>query len=97
MKTSDLKAKAARHLKIVEWSEEDGTFVGTCPGLMFGGIHGEDEEKVYAELCYCARELNPEYRGILDLLCWKIGRNWCRPMNPACNECYLNELCPKSI
>jgi len=57
MKKADLKAKAARYLKIVEWSEEDGTFVGTCPGLMFGGIHGDDEAKVYAELCQAVEEV----------------------------------------
>ena len=37
-------------MKIVEWSDEDACFVGTCPGLMFGGVHGGDEAKVYAEL-----------------------------------------------
>ncbi len=40
-----------RYLKIVEWSEEDQCYVGTCPGLMLGGVHGEDETKVYRELC----------------------------------------------
>ena len=45
MKASD------RYLKIVEWSEEDGCYVGTCPGLMFGGVHGDDESAVYSELC----------------------------------------------
>ncbi len=45
MKTSD------RYLKIVEWSEEDQCYVGTCPVLMLGGVHGDDEEKVYRELC----------------------------------------------
>lgn len=50
MKTSD------RYLKIVEWSEEDGCYVGTCPGLMLGGIHGDDESKVYRELCRAAEE-----------------------------------------
>lgn len=39
-----------RYLKIVEWSEEDGCYVGTCPGLMIGGVHGEDETRVYTEL-----------------------------------------------
>jgi len=47
------------------------------------------------ELIYCARELNPEYPGVFDLSCWEIGRNWCRPNNPECNECYLGKLCPK--
>ena len=45
MKPSD------RYLKIVEWSDEDGCYVGTCPGLMLGGVHGDDEARVYAALC----------------------------------------------
>ena len=40
-----------RYLKLVEWSEEDGCYVGMCPGLMLGGVHGEDEAEVYKELC----------------------------------------------
>jgi predicted HicB family RNase H-like nuclease len=40
-----------RYLKVVEWSEEDDSYVGTCPGLMLGGVHGQDEACVYAELC----------------------------------------------
>ena len=50
MKTSD------RYLKIVEWSEEDACYVGTCPGLMLGGVHGDDETAVYAELCQAVEE-----------------------------------------
>lgn len=50
MKTSD------QYLKIVEWSEEDQCYVGTCPGLMLGGIHGDDEVKVYKELCQAVEE-----------------------------------------
>ena len=50
MKPSD------RYLKIVEWSEEDGCYVGTCPGLMLGGIHGADEARVYRELCHAVEE-----------------------------------------
>lgn len=57
MKKSELKAKAARYTKVVEWSEEDGCFVGVCPGLMFGGVHGQDEAKVYAELCQAVEEV----------------------------------------
>ena len=45
-----------RYLKIVEWSEEDQCYVGTCPGLMLGGIHGDDEAKVYRELCQAVEE-----------------------------------------
>lgn len=47
---------SARYLKIVEWSKEDGCYVGSCPGLMLGGVHGDDEAKVYAELCQAVEE-----------------------------------------
>jgi len=40
-----------RYLKIVEWSDEDDCFVGQAPGLFYGGCHGDDEAKVYRELC----------------------------------------------
>ena len=50
MKASD------RYLKIVEWSEEDHCYVGTCPGLMLGGIHGDEETEVYRELCRTVEE-----------------------------------------
>jgi len=43
-------------LKIVEWSEEDQCYVGTCPGLMLGGIHGNSETAVYEELCQAVEE-----------------------------------------
>ena len=45
-----------RYLKIVEWSDEDQCYVGSCPGLMLGGIHGDDEAKVYKELCQAVDE-----------------------------------------
>jgi len=45
-----------RYLKIVEWSEEDQCYVGTCPGLMLGGVHGDDETKVFRELCTVVEE-----------------------------------------
>jgi len=50
MKQSD------KYLKIVEWSEEDGCYIGTCPGLIYGGVHGADETKVYEELCQVVAE-----------------------------------------
>ena len=45
MKDSD------RYLKIVEWSEEDNCYIGTCPTLFGAGCHGDDEAEVYKELC----------------------------------------------
>lgn len=48
--------KSEKYLKVVEWSEEDGCFVGRCPELMMGGVHGADEQKVFAELCDAIEE-----------------------------------------
>jgi predicted HicB family RNase H-like nuclease len=56
MKSTERKAKAARYLKVVEWSDADKCFVGRCPGLFQGGIHGDDETEVYRELCEAAEE-----------------------------------------
>ena len=50
MKESD------RYLKIVEWSEEDRCYIGRCPGLFFGGVHGDNEAEVYKELCAAVEE-----------------------------------------
>jgi len=41
----------ARYVKIVEWSEDDQCFVGSCPGLFYGGCHGDNEIAVFEELC----------------------------------------------
>jgi predicted RNase H-like HicB family nuclease len=48
--------ESARYLKIVEWSEEDGCFVGQCPGIIGPCCHGDDEAVVYAELCEIVEE-----------------------------------------
>ncbi len=51
-----VREQAAHYLKIVEWSDADQCFIGRCPGLFFGGCHGPDETKVYAELCQIVEE-----------------------------------------
>lgn len=47
---------SARYVKIVEWSDEDQCFVGSCPSLFYGGCHGPDEQAVFAELCEIVSE-----------------------------------------
>ena len=54
---------SARYAKIVEWSEEDQCFVGSAPGLVYGGCHGEDERQVFAELCDIVEEAIALYRA----------------------------------
>jgi len=55
MKESD------RYLKIVAWSEEDGCYVGTSPGLFYGGCHGDDGQQIFAELCQIVYETIESY------------------------------------
>jgi predicted HicB family RNase H-like nuclease len=56
MTCKQIKEQAARYAKFVEWSDEDQCFVGRCPELMLGGVHGNDEARVYAELCAAVEE-----------------------------------------
>ena len=53
---------SARYVKIIEWSDEDQCFVGSCPGLFYGGCHGIDEKQVFAELCDIVEEVIDLYR-----------------------------------
>jgi predicted RNase H-like HicB family nuclease len=48
--------EAARYVKIVEWSEADGAFVGQCPGIIGPCCHGLDEAEVYRQLCEIVEE-----------------------------------------
>ena len=48
--------ESAMYAKIVEWSEIDECYVGSSPGLFYGGCHGDDEKKVFAELCEIVEE-----------------------------------------
>jgi len=57
MTRKQIKEKAARYAKFVEWSDEDKCFIGRCPELMLGGVHGNNEAKVYAELCAAVQEM----------------------------------------
>ena len=43
MTRKQIKEQAARYTKFVEWSDEDQTFIGRCPELALGGVHGSDE------------------------------------------------------
>ena len=53
---------SARYAKIVEWSEEDQCYVGSAPGLIYAGCHGEDEKAVFDELCQVVEEAIELYR-----------------------------------
>lgn len=48
--------ESALYAKIVEWSDKDQCFIGSCHGLIYGGCHGSDEKQVFAELCTIVKE-----------------------------------------
>ena len=54
--------ESLRYAKVVEWSEEDQCFVGSCPGLFYGGCHGDDEQAVFAQLCEIVDEVLELYQ-----------------------------------
>ena len=47
---------SSRYVKIVEWSDEDQCYVGSFPGLFYGGCHGDNEQEVFSELCCIVEE-----------------------------------------
>lgn len=47
---------SAHYAKIVEWSDEDQCYVGSSPGLVYGGCHGDDETAVFEELIEIVEE-----------------------------------------
>jgi len=53
---------SAKYAKIVEWSEEDQCYVGSAPGLIFAGCHGDDEQAVFSQLCQVVEEAIDLYR-----------------------------------
>ena len=54
---------ADKYVKVVEWSEEDGCFIGSCPELFYGGCHGNDARAVFDELCQMVEETAELYRS----------------------------------
>lgn len=54
--------ESARHVKIVEWSDEYHGYIGRCPGLLYGGCHGGDEIVVFERLCTVVEEAIDLYK-----------------------------------
>ena len=76
--------ESARYVKIVEWSEEDGCYVGSCPGLFLGGCHGDDERAVFEELCVIVEETIDLYRADeRSLPPATAGRDWANRLQDA--------------
>ena len=44
-----------------------------------------------------ARNLYPQYPGVFDVVCWEIGEAWCKPEHQQCEDCFMNDYCPKIL
>lgn len=49
-------------------------------------------------IIYKARELNPQFPGLIDFACWQIGREYCRKNFEycKCDECFMNNVCSQN-
>jgi predicted RNase H-like HicB family nuclease len=57
-----MKRKTDIYHRWVAWSEEDQTYIGRCPDLFHGGVHGDDPLKVAKKL----QQVIDEWEVILD-------------------------------
>lgn len=69
MRTTSKKKTSKRHSEmhneyhfVVNWSEEDQCYIGRCPGLFLGGVHGDNPEKVFKEIREVAKWVLEIYR-----------------------------------
>lgn len=51
-----------KYVKLVEWSDQDQCFIGSCPELFYGGCHGNDPRAVFDELCRIVEEMIEIYK-----------------------------------
>jgi predicted RNase H-like HicB family nuclease len=57
-----MRKESDLYKKIVYRSDEDNCFIGMCPELMYGGVHGDDALKVFIELNEAVEEVIEIYR-----------------------------------
>lgn len=56
-----------------------------------------DDTATIEMIIYKARELSPEFPGLIDFSCWEIGKNYCRPTSPNCKECIVSTECKNAF
>ena len=51
-----MKSKAKAYMKVIEWSEEEGCYIGSAPPLIGPCCRGTTEEEVYQQLAVTVDE-----------------------------------------
>lgn len=49
------------------------------------------------QIIYKAREISPQFPGLIDYSCWEIGRTYCHKNKPDCDNCPVKDECEKKI
>jgi hypothetical protein len=61
---SNVQKIADRYEHIVYWSDEDRCYIGQCPELFFGGVHGADTPyRRYADTFSCLYLVGASWRA----------------------------------
>lgn len=98
------------YVKFVQWSDEDQCYVGLCPELFYGGVHGDDEAKVYADLCNRVDEIielrkddntlpEPQKREMSGVFTFRVGKELHQSlfMKSVMEGKSINELAKKAV
>ena len=65
---------SGRYVKIVEWSFDDQCYVGSAPGLIYGGCHGPDEKEGVQRVVRDSRGGDLAISGGGQALCHRLRR-----------------------
>lgn len=98
-KAANLATNILRSYFGVEFS--DYSFIDIAPDVhtmrvfkrlgLTPNIENDEISRIYT-ICK-AREINPEFPGVVDGLCWEVGRSYCNPRNPKCAKCPFDDFC----
>lgn len=64
---------------------------------VMGRLYFNNEDVSEEHVINKAREINPEFPGLIDLACRFIGKDYCRPTDPECYNCPLNKECEYNL
>ena len=53
------------------------------------------EKDTQKEIIAAAKRINPDFPGCLTSALWALGREICRPTNPLCDACPIEQYCKK--
>jgi endonuclease III len=86
-----------RHFGVPLSGEECGTVAYDVQVRRVFLRSGLIERDTPEDVALAAAAACPEAPGSLDLATWLVGRRWCRPTSPRCQECALGDVCERRV